>query len=365
MTSAATDADREREALLERLMHASAGMFDIYTTYLGDRLGLYRALAESGPAAPAALADRTGTNERYVREWLEQQTVIGTLAVNDPSAAPAERRYRLPAGHAEVLVDRDSLNYLAPLAQLMVGTVHPLPAILDAFRTGGGVPFGDYGADMREGQGGLNRATFLRLLGQEWLPAIPDIHRRLQADPPACVADIGSGAGWSSIGLARAYPTVLVDGFDLDAPSVELAQANARAAGVADRVRFAVHDAGASVLAGRYDLVLAFECIHDMSDPVAVLRTMRQLAGERGAVVVMDERVGESFAARNDDTEWFMYGFSVLHCLPVCLADQPSAGTGTVMRHDTFRRYALDAGFRSVDILPINSFFYTFYRLNP
>jgi hypothetical protein len=109
--------------------------------------------------------------------------------------------------------------------------------------------------------------------------------------------------------------------------------------------------------------VLAFECIHDMADPVGALRAMRALSGAHGVVVVMDQRVGESFAARNEDTEWFMYGFSVLHCLPVCMADQPSAGTGTVMRPDTLRQYALEAGFRDVAVLPIENYFYTFYRL--
>jgi hypothetical protein len=123
-----------------------------------------------------------------------------------------------------------------------------------------------------------------------------------------------------------------------------------------------VRDAADPALSGSYDLVAAFECLHDMADPVGALRAMRGLAGAQGAVVVMDERVGESFAARNDDTEWFMYGFSVLHCLPVGLADQPSAGTGTVMRPDTFRRYALEAGFRDVEVLPIDNYFYTFYR---
>jgi 2-polyprenyl-3-methyl-5-hydroxy-6-metoxy-1,4-benzoquinol methylase len=216
---------------------------------------------------------------------------------------------------------------------------------------------------MREGQGRLNRVAFLTSLGQEWLPAIPDVHARLQADPPARVAEIGSGAGWASIGIARTYPKVFVDGYDLDAPSVELARANARAVGVDDRVRFAARNAADLASTEPYDLVLAFECIHDMADPVAALRTMRGLAGERGAVVVMDERVGESFASRNDDTEWFMYGFSVLHCLLVGMADQPSAATGTVMRPETLRRYAIDAGFRSVTILPIDNFFYVFYRL--
>jgi SAM-dependent methyltransferase len=358
-----TDTDSERDALVERLLQASAGMFDIFTTYLGDRLGLYRALEGTGPCTSAELAHRTDTHERYVREWLEQQTVIGTLGVDDPAADQAERRYHLPKGHAEVLVERDNPNYLAPLAQLMVGTVSPIVAVMDAFRTGAGVRFQDYGADMREGQGGLNRVAFLQQLGQDWLPSVPDVHARLLADPPARVADVGCGVGWTSIGMARAYPKIRVDGFDLDAPSIARARGNGHQGGGAHPVDFETRDITDTTLAGRYDLVTAFECIHDMADPVAALRAMRVLAGERGAVIVMDERVGESFAERNDDTEWFMYGFSVLHCLPACLADQPSAGTGTVMRRDAFRSYAQAAGYRDVEVLPIDNYFYTFYRL--
>jgi SAM-dependent methyltransferase len=317
------------------------------------------------PCTSAELARHANTDERYTREWLEQQTVFSTLIVDDASASPGVRRYCLPDAHAEVLVHQDSLNYLAPLVRLMVGTVQPLTELLEAFRSGAAVPFADYGPDMREGQAALNRANFLQLLGREWLPAIPDVHARLQADPPARVADVGCGAGWASIGLALTYPKVQVDGYDLDPPSITLAQANARGAGVAERAHFAVRDAADAPTSGRYDLVLAFECIHDMSDPVAALRAMRVLAGESGAVVVMDERVGESFAERNDSTEWFMYGFSVLHCLPVSRTDRPSEGTGTVMRPDTLRQYALDAGFRNVSLLPIDHEFYMFYRLIP
>jgi hypothetical protein len=115
--------------------------------------------------------------------------------------------------------------------------------------------------------------------------------------------------------------------------------------------------------AGAYDLVLAFECLHDMADPVGALRAMRALAGKRGAVIVMDERVGESFAARNATTEAILYGFSVLHCLPAGMVEPHSAATGTVMRPNTLRQYASEAGFREVTILPIENFFYTFYRL--
>ena len=355
---------QQRDAFVERLLKSTAGTFDIFTVYIGHRLGFYSALADGGSLTAAELASRTGTHVRYVREWLEQQTVAGILQVEDAGVEASGRRFSIPPGHAEVLVERDSLNYLAPLAQLVVGAVHPLASLLRAYRNGGGVPYPEYGADLREGQAGMNRAMFLRQLGSEWLPAIPDVHARLQADPPAHVADVGCGAGWSCIGIARSYPKVRVDGFDLDPPSIDLARANAAEAGLADRVSFHVRDAGDPKLAGRYDLVTALECIHDMSQPVAALRAMRSLAGKSGAVLVVDERVGDSFTAKGNEVEWMMYGWSVLHCLPVGMADQPSAETGTVMRVDTLRRYAREAGFRDMEILPIENFFFRFYRLH-
>lgn len=180
---------------------------DIFTVYIGVRLHFYEALASGGPLTSGELASRMETHERYVREWLEQQTVAGILEVEDASADAMARRFLIPAGHVEVLVDRNSLNYQAPLIRGSVGAVHLLAAGLKAFRDGGGVPYRDYGPDLYDGQVGTNRASFLRLLGTEWLPAIPDIHARLQADPPAAVADIGCGAGWSSIGIAQASPS--------------------------------------------------------------------------------------------------------------------------------------------------------------
>lgn len=355
----------QRDAFIERLLQSASGAFTIFSIYIGDQLGFYRALADGGPLTSAKLAARTGTHERYAREWAEQQTVAGILEVEDERADAGRRRFLLPPGHAEPILDRDSLNYVAPLARLIAGCVRPLPALLEAYRTGGGVPYADYGPDLREGQAAINRPAFLHQLAQEWLPSMPDIHVRLQADPPARVADIGCGYGWSGIGMAKGYPKVNVDGFDLDEPSVERAQENARQAGVEDRARFYVRDAGDPALAGRYDLVTAFECVHDMANPVGALRTMRQLAGERGTVLVVDERVGDTFTARGNDVEWMMYGWSILHCLPVGLVEPPAAGTGTVMRADTLRRYATEAGFRSVEVLPIESFFLRFYRLHP
>jgi 2-polyprenyl-3-methyl-5-hydroxy-6-metoxy-1,4-benzoquinol methylase len=355
--------EQRRDALAERIFESSIGMLEILSIYVGNRLGLYRALADSGEVTASELAAVTGTHERYAREWLEQQAVSGILEVHDGHVEPESRRYRLPKGHAEVLLDRDSLYYMTPLAQQLASIARPLPTILEAFRSGGGVPYAEYGADMREGIAYANRAMFVNLMGSEWLPAVPDVHERLRADPPARVADIGCGTGWSSISIARAYPKAQVDGFDLDEESIAEARENAEAARLADRVTFHLQDAADPKLSGRYDLAIAIECIHDMSRPVEALRAMRSLVGEEGAVLVVDERVGETFGAPGDEVERLMYGWSVLHCLPVGMADQPSAGTGTVMRPATLRGYATEAGFSEIEILPVENDMWRFYRL--
>jgi hypothetical protein len=176
-------ASERRDALAGRLFQATLGLFDIFAVYLGDRLGLYRALAEAGSLTSSELAGRTSTDERYVREWLEQQAASSLLEVAEVGAEAEERRYRLPAGHDEVLLDRDSLSYMTGLARLAVGAASPLPALIEAYRTGGGVPYAEYGPDTREGIAAMNRPMFIRLLGSEWLPAIPEVHLRLQADP--------------------------------------------------------------------------------------------------------------------------------------------------------------------------------------
>lgn len=353
---------QRRDALVGRFFQSMLGVLDYFHVYLGDRLGLYAALQRQGPATAAEVAQATGLSERYVREWLEQQAVSGFLDVTDTADASA-RRYRLPEGHAEVLLGRDSLNYCAPFPRMAMGIASQLSAVERAFHDGSGIPYVAYGPDIREGIADVNRVFFLNLLGTQWLPAIPDIHARLLAEPPARVADVGCGHGWSSIALARAYPTVHVDGFDIDAASIAAAQVNAAQEGMADRVRFSTRDAADPALRGQYDLVLAFECVHDMPRPVDALRTMRALVADGGAVLIADERVAETFSAPGDDVERYMYGFSALHCLPVGMVETPSAQTGTVMRPDTLRRYATEAGFRDVEIVPVDFDFWRFYRL--
>lgn len=351
------------EALAERLFQATLATMDVATLFIGHRLGLYEALAAQEPATSQELAQATGLYERYVREWLEQQTVSGFLACENPAESAESRRYFLPAGHDAVLTTQNDPLYSMAMPQITMGVLSPIATLLEAFRSGAGVPYAEYGIDTCAGQAGMNRNLFLQELGTTYLAQIPDLHARLVAEPPARIADIGCGVGWSSVGMAQAYPKALVDGFDLDAASVEKAQEILREHGVADRVQVQLRDAAAADLAGQYDLVTAFECVHDMSDPVGALRSMRRLAGSNGTVLVMDERVADAFDPEAGDVERMMYGFSVLHCLPVGMEVQPSRQTGTVMRTATLRRYAREAGFKEVDVLPLEHPFFRFYRL--
>jgi 2-polyprenyl-3-methyl-5-hydroxy-6-metoxy-1,4-benzoquinol methylase len=360
----ATPPTKSTDALVERLFLATIGTLELGAVHVGARLGFYRALADGGNATPAELAERTGTAERYVREWLEQQAVAGFLDVDDPEAEAGQRRYALPDEHRPVLVDEVDPNYLAPLAQLAVGVLGPIGELLDAYRRGGGVPYESYGADTREGIAAINRPMFVNDLA-DWLAAIPEVDERLRSEPPARVADLACGTAWSSIAIARAYPVVQVDGIDLDSDSIETARANVAAAGLEDRVHPVVQDASDPQLGGRYDLVTIFEALHDMNHPVEALRAARAMLADGGSVVVGDERTAERFTAPGDELERFHYGWSVLHCLPVGMLDEDSAGTGTVIRPDTVRAYATEAGFARIDLLPIEHDFWRFYRLLP
>ena len=343
------------DALAERLFTASVGAFDIAGVYLGDRLGWYASLHADGPATPDELSARTATDGRYAREWLEQQAVGGILRVEP------DGRFSLPAEHAAVLVDPESLSLMAPISRMLTAAFGRLPEVAEAFRSGGGVGWERYGPDMREGQAAFNRPAFTHLLGKEWLPAIGDLDARLRAEPAARVADVGCGEGWSTIAMARAYPLARFVGIDLDGPSIETARRRATAAGLGHRVEF--RQADAAGLDGAFDAAIIIEAVHDMANPVPVLAAVREALTEGGSLIVVDERVAETFGAPGDDLERFMYGWSLTTCLPDGRSREPSVATGTVMRPDTLRGYASAAGFSATEILPIENDFFRFYRL--
>ncbi len=364
MSTAEMPMGRGTDALVERLNAATVGTLELASVHVGNRLGFYRALVEGGDSTPGELAGRTGTAERYVREWLEQQAVAGFLSVDDAGAAAGARRYGLPVSHRAVFVEEDSLSYLAPLATLAIGVLGCMDALLDAYRTGGGVPYEAYGDDTRAGIAAVNRPGFVNQLAG-WLACIPEVDVRMRSRPPARVADLACGAGWSSVAIARAYPEVIVDAIDADMESIEDARRTVAAAGLTGRVRPTVRDASAPELEGRYDLVTIFEALHDMNHPVEALRAARKMLSKDGSVVISDERVAERFTAPGDELERSHYGWSVLHCLAVGMLDESSAGTGAVIRPDTVRAYATKAGFGQVEMLAIEHDSWRFYRLAP
>ena len=360
--SEAMDASRQTaDEVAERLFGSLLGTVEIMSVYLGDRLGWYVSLTEQGPATADELAARTDTHPRYAREWLEQQAVIGLLSVQDDGAAH-ERVYTIPPSTQEVMTDVSSLAFLAPLSR-MFGAVGPaLPRLLEVYRTGGGVSWDELGPDARESQADANRPWFESRLGPA-LSSISTLHD-VFSRPGARLLDIGSGGGWSSIALARAYPGATVTGIDIDEQSVAMATVNAQSAGVADRVTF-LHQDASTLPAEQFDAAFAFECVHDMPRPVDVLAAVRKALAPGAPLVVMDEAVADEFAPNGDDLERMMYGFSLFVCLPDGLSSPPSVGTGTVMRPSTLRGYGEAAGFTDLEVLPIEDFgFWRFYQLS-
>jgi 2-polyprenyl-3-methyl-5-hydroxy-6-metoxy-1,4-benzoquinol methylase len=348
------------DALASRLLHATIQALELYSVYLGKELGLYKAMQGGRRFTPPELARAAGIAPRYAREWLEQQAVAGLLQVEALPAHADARQYWLPDEHTHVLVTEDHSAHLAPLAQMVAGIGSALDRVVHAYRTGGGVAYPHYGVAFREGQAGINRPAFGSDLVSRWLPAMHDVHRALTSTNVR-VADVGCGAGWSTLAMAQAFPDAEIIGFDADPASVYDAQRNAAAHGVA--VRFEVRDAASMADQGPFDLVLVLEALHDMSCPDEALGAIRQALASGGSVIVADENVHDHFHAPANDIERLMYGWSIVHCLPVAMAEQPSAAIGTVMRPDTVRALATVAGFGRVDVVPVDAGFFRLYRL--
>jgi SAM-dependent methyltransferase len=346
------------ETFADQVFDATLGYFRILSMYVGLRLGLYEALRDGGLPA-GAVAERAGIDPRYAREWLEQQATAGVLEADLTSGTPV---FRLPTDAAESLLDPDSVSYLGATIRQLASLRAVIDPVAEAFRTGAGVAPELFGAESADGQGGSNRPVYLSTLPREWLPNIEPFRTKLEAGPTR-VIDIGCGHGWSSIALAKAYPQATVDGYDPDVYSIEQARAHAEDAGVGERVRF--HSVDAATIDATADLAMAFECVHDMPNPVAVLGAARRTLDDDGAMLVVDERTRERFDGAPHELESYFYGWSIFDCLPAGRSTSPSAATGTVMRPDTLRGYAEEAGFTRFEILPIEHDAFRLYLLRP
>jgi len=346
------------ETFQERLFTELNSGMSILNLQLGHRLGLFQALNGSGPTDSATLAERTGYSERYLREWLECMAVGGYLDYD-----LATTTFSLPPEHSEVLTNPDSgwsavgvLGWLSSFGNLM-------PQLIQAFKSGNGVPYDDYGLDMVTAQGMSTRPMFVNDYVSSWIPTMPDIESKLEQGGK--VADVGCGVGWSSIALAKGFPNVEIDAIDPDDLSIEEAKRIAKEEGVSEQINFHVSTVEEADVEGPYHLVTAFECIHDMPYPVQALKRMRDLADADGAVLIADEAVEDKLEDNMNFMGHFFYNFSVLHCLPQAMGFPDSAATGTVIRPSVLRGYADAAGYKDVEILPIENPQFRFYRLIP
>ena len=220
-----TATDTPTGTLDQQVLEATIGALELFSIYLGTRLGLYDALRLSRTSTPGELAESAGIAPRYAREWLEQQAVAGILTVDDVHADAEARRYALAEAHVGVVADPVALDHLAPFAAMVVGIAAVLEDVVAAYRTGAGVPYARYGAQFRAVQGGINRPAFTSALVEEWLPGLGVAAERLAGG--GRLADLGCGHGWSTLAVARAYPSAQVLGFDSDPASITEARAHA------------------------------------------------------------------------------------------------------------------------------------------
>jgi 2-polyprenyl-3-methyl-5-hydroxy-6-metoxy-1,4-benzoquinol methylase len=275
----------------------------------------------------------------------------------------ASGTFSIPPEHALTLTEPDDSNYMAAFLCWIPSLGGVVNQVIESFQSGGGVPYEYYGGDGLEAIGNGNKPMFLNDYVSKWIPAIPDMSRKLESGGK--IADIGCGLGWSSISLAKGYPTVHIDAFDNDEESIDQAIRNAEQNGVSDQVQF--HLVGAEQISTRtrYDLVTAFECIHDMAYPVKALAKMKEILASDGSVLLSEEAVGDSLEENKNFFGHLMYNFSVLHCLPQTMVFPDSAAIGTVMRPSILKDLSAQAGFSDFEILPIENAFWRFYLLNP
>jgi SAM-dependent methyltransferase len=342
-------------AFMDRLLGDLSGAMVSLLCTLGDRLGLFKDLALRGPATAAAFADRNGIGERYAGEWLGALASAGYLDYDPPSG-----RFTLPLEHAPALAQEGGPMFLGGGYQQLQGLMAPLDELLRAFRDGGGVPQAAYGEHLRVGMERMSATWFDNLLVSEWIPLVPDVQAALERGARA--ADVGCGSGRALIRLAEAFPDSRFEGFDAFEPVVARAAANAE--GVVCNVRFERRDVREG-LPGPYALVTLFDSLHDVVDPVAGLVAVRRALAPDGTCLVLEMNASERPEENRGAVATLLYGTSVLYNLPVSL-NQGGAGLGTLgVPESALRRFAAEAGFRSVRRLPVFNPFNALYELKP
>jgi 2-polyprenyl-3-methyl-5-hydroxy-6-metoxy-1,4-benzoquinol methylase len=319
---------------------------------MGDKLGLYRALAEAGPLSPGGLAERTGTAERYVREWLNAQAAGGFVAYD-----PDSGRYTLPPEQAVALTDPDSPAYLPGFFQIALGSVLDSPKIAEAVRSGVGVGWHEHVHDVHEGCERFFRPGYNANLTSGWLPALDGVVAKLERG--ALVADVGCGYGASTILMAQAFPNSTFAGSDYHDGSIETARRQAREAGVTGRVSFETAPAAAYGGTG-YDLVTMFDCLHDMGDPAGAARHVRGTLKPDGTWMIVEPHAGDRVEENFSPVGRAYYAFSTLLCTPASLSQDVGLALGAQAGEARIRDVVTAGGFtrfRRVAETPFNLVF--------
>ena len=329
------------EEKLHQFVHRAVGdMGSLLTAALvviGDKLGLYRALASSAPLTPAELARKTGTAERYVREWLNGQAAAGYV---DYDASTG--RYSLAPEQAEALTNEDSPACVLGGFQGMFAATRSLPKIMDAFRSGHGVGWHEHDPDLFAGTERFFRPGYNANLVNSWIPALDGVDAKLRKGGK--VADVGCGHGASTIILAKAYPDSELFGFDYHRPSIEAARQRAEEAGVADRVRFDVASAQEYPGDG-YDLVTHFDCLHDMGDPVGAATHVRRSLSPDGTWLLVEPYANDDVKDNLNPVGRLFYSVSTLVCTPASLSQEVGLALGAQAGEARLREVAERAGF--------------------
>jgi SAM-dependent methyltransferase len=361
----AVDSDALQELIGQVVVDAGGAMI-LPLALLGDRLGLFTALASGGPATAGELAQRTGLAERYLREWLLAMAAAGYVtdaadgAGANGSRTAASARYRLSPEQAEAFTNPDSPAYVAGVFQNLTAATRIVDRLTEAFRTGAGIAWHEQHEDMFEGTERFFRPGYLANLTSSWIPSLADTEKKLTDG--GRVADVGCGFGASTIIMAQAYPNSKFEGIDYHLPSIEAARDRAVAAGVAGRVTFRV--AGAADLSGSYDFITFFDCLHDMPDPVGALRAARAATADGGAVMLVEPMSWDSIEESRNPLGKLLAAASTLVCLPSGLSAAPAYGLGNQAGPAKTCELARDAGFSDARIA-VTTDFNLVYELRP
>ena len=343
------------QELNQRVMLDAGGAFTVALCYIGDRLGLFRAMADGRPVTSDELARRTNLNERYVREWLK-----GLVAAEYVEYRGESNHYFLTPEQAAVLADENSLAFACGAFQLAIPLMLRVPRLMEVFRKGGGLSYDELGHEIAEGVDRLHRPAFTYLLAQQWLPAVPGLKERLEAG--ASVLDVGCGLGRSSVAMGLAYSRSAVVGLDPDLYSVERARSLAREH-KAENVEFLCSPLE-RLRQRDFDLILAIDCVHDMADPAGALQWIRgALKGD--GLFLWVEPTGSRDPVENRNPAGKMRStLSPLFCLTVSLAEG-GAGLGTIIGEAGARELAQQAGFSVFQRVPIDNPLQQFFLLQP